>query len=82
MDGNVNLTDDGDYVAIQIWAAVSKAISYSVTMMSTLFDTVGATVDERSPFCRSFSSPDDLKDEFICYLPRTFKYHNVMGNGS
>ena len=77
----MELADDGAYVAMQIWAVVCKTITYSCTMMSKLFDTVGATVDERSPFCRSFSSPADLRNEFIHYLPRTFQYNNVMGDG-
>ena len=77
----MELADDGAYVAMQMWAVVSKTITYSCTMMSKLFDTVGATVDERSPFCRSFSSPADLRNEFMRYLPRTFQYKDVMGDG-
>ena len=81
MDGTVNLVDGGDYVAVQMWVAVSKAMSWSCDMMGKFFDTVGATADERSPFCRNFSSPGDLRDEFIRYLPRTSQYNDVMGNG-
>eukprot|EP00957_Ditylum_brightwellii_P107029 8166224-Ditylum_brightwellii.AAC.1 len=65
MDGTVNLQDDGGYVATQMWAAVSKAITYSSAIMSKLFGTIGVTGDEISPFCHSFSSPDDLRNEFI-----------------
>ena len=65
VDGTVNLVDGGDYVAVQMWVAVSKAMSWSCDMMCKLFDTVGATADERWPFCRNFSSPGDLRDEFI-----------------
>eukprot|EP00957_Ditylum_brightwellii_P013846 1043208-Ditylum_brightwellii.AAC.1 len=82
MDGTVNLQDDGGFVATQMWAAVSKVITYSSTMTSKLFGTIGATGDKISPFCCSFSSPDDLRNEFIQYLPRTFVYNDVQGNGT
>eukprot|EP00957_Ditylum_brightwellii_P111628 8514571-Ditylum_brightwellii.AAC.1 len=82
MDGTVNLQDDGGYVATQIWAAVSKAITYSSTMMSKLFGTIGATGDEILPFCCSFSSPDDLRNEFIWYLAHTYVYNDVQGNST
>ena len=49
--------------------------------MSKLFDTVGVMTAECSPFCRSFSSPEDLGRELIRHLPRSFTYDNSMGNG-
>eukprot|EP00957_Ditylum_brightwellii_P118154 9011043-Ditylum_brightwellii.AAC.1 len=64
-----------------MWAAVSKAILYLSTMMSKLFDTVGATAHERSPFCHSFSSLVDLRDDFIHYIPCTVNYEDVRGSG-
>ena len=81
MDGTVELVDGGASVAIQMWPDVCKSITFSCTLMSKLFDTVGATVDERSPFCRSFSSPQDLRDVLIEYLPRSFTFDNATGNG-
>lgn len=82
MDGTVSLKDDGDFVASQMWEAVSSAMAYSSTMMDKLFDTVGAPKDERSPFCRKFSSLTDLRDELIQYLPRTFKYGAASGGSN
>ena len=49
--------------------------------MNGFFATVGAQQDEVSPFCRNFSYLSDLRDEFIRYLPHTFNYDNVAGNG-
>ena len=80
MEGTV-VVDSGASVAIQMWKAVSQSITFSCTLMSKLFDTVGATADERSPFCRSFSSPQDLRDVLIEYLPRSFTFDNATGNG-
>ena len=82
MDGTVSLKDDGGYVASQMWNVVSKSISYSSGLMDKLFATVGVTEDDKSPFCHSFSSLNDLMDELINYLPHTFKYNDMQGNGS
>ena len=76
------LDKNGGFVASQLWEAVSAVISFSSISMNELFATVGAPKDEVSPFCRSFSSLADLRDEFIHYLPHTFKYDNVGGNSS
>ena len=80
MAGTVILDDNGDSVADQMWEVVSSVISYSSDLMNGLFATVGAQQDEVSLFCRNFSSLADLRDEFICYLPRTFNYDSVVGN--
>jgi len=81
--GAVNITNDGDFVAKQMWRDVSKIISFSSKNMVKLFDVLGAAKDEMSPFCRSFTSLDDLRDEFIRYLPNTFTYDaKVPGNAA
>lgn len=77
----MTLDEDGGFVASQMWEVVSAVISYSSDLMNKLFATVGAQQDEVSPFCRSFSSLADLRDEFVRYLPRTFNYDNVGGDG-
>ena len=81
MAGTVILDDNGDSVADQMWEVVSSVISYSSDLMNGLFSTVGAQQYEVSPFCSNFSSLGDLRDEFIRYLPRTFNYDSVAGNG-
>ena len=43
------------------------------------FDASGVMVDERYLFCRRFSSPTDLRDEFIKYLPQTFSFDGAHG---
>ena len=82
MAGTVVLDDDGDYVVNQMWTAVSDAMEYSCNMMEKLFDTLGVPHDEKSLFCQKFSSPVALRDAFISYLPRTFKYGTASGNGN
>ena len=81
MAGTVTLDENGDFVASQIWEVISAVISYSSDLMNKLFAVVGAQQDEVSPFCRRFSSLADLRDEFVRYLPRTFNYDNVGGEG-
>ena len=45
-------------------------------------NALGVTAEERSPFCRSFSSPTESRDEFIAYLPNTFSFDDIGGNAS
>lgn len=80
MSGTVIISDDGDYVAQQMWETVSKIITFSSKYMRKLFAVLGVLNNEISPFCRSFSSRIDLRDELIRYLPRTFTYEDVQGN--
>jgi len=81
MTGTVILDDNGDSVADQMWEVISSVISYSSDLMNRLFATVGAQQDEVSPFCSNLSSLANLRDELIRYLPRTFNYDTVAGNG-
>ena len=78
-DGSVPLQQDGDSVAAQLWEDVSQLISFSSELMKELLDTIGVPSDELSPFCRSFQSLADLRDEYIRYLPNTFEYGGIRG---
>ena len=72
MDGSVEIDPNGFTVVEQLWGAVVKVMSYTSRLVETLFNTVGVTVEELSPFCRIFLSPTDLRDKSIAYLPRKF----------
>jgi len=66
-------------VAQQLWPYVSKAISRATEMMDPLLKLFGVTDENKSPFCREFTSGDDLMEEYIAYCPRTFSYNGVSG---
>jgi len=80
MRGTINVQNGDGYVAEQLWETVSNLITFSSDSMRKLLVSVGVSTDEMSPFCRTFSSLVDLRDEFIHYLPRTFVYQNVQGH--
>ena len=82
MKGAVNLKNDGDFVANQMWGTVTKIIYFSSKSMLKLFALLDVPMDERSPFCRTFTSLTDLRDQFIHYLPNTFTYNDVLGNAA
>ena len=79
MDGTVNIDPSGDYFANQLWPTVQELISYSSDLMKELFTTLGVQADDISPFCRDFTSLEDLRDEFIRYMLATFNYDHVQG---
>ena len=54
-------------------------MSYTSRLIEPLFNTAGVTAEEKSPFCRIFSSSTDLRDEFIAYIPRTFSFGDASG---
>eukprot|EP00957_Ditylum_brightwellii_P085391 6496584-Ditylum_brightwellii.AAC.1 len=76
----VNLKNDGDFTAKQMWGNLSKIISFSSKNMLKRFHVLGVATDEISLFCHLFSSLNDLRDEFMHYLPNTFTYNDVPGN--
>ena len=82
MDGTINVQNGEDYVAKRLWETVSNLITFSSDMMRVLLKVVGVTNAEMSPFCRTFLSLEDLRDEFIRYLPRTFVYQNIRGGSA
>ena len=50
--------------------------------MNPFLSALGVTSANRSPFCREFTSLNDLRDEFILYLPSTFDFDNVRGTSN
>ena len=82
MDGTVKIDPSGDFVAKQLWPKVKTLISYSSELMSGLLSTLRVSKEEMSPFCREFSTLEDLRDEFIRYCPHTFAYNDVHGTPS
>ena len=79
MEGTIAIDPDGDYVAKQVWPAVQQVTSYSFGLMSDLFSTLGVGQEEMSPFCREFTGLNDLGDESIRFMPRTFVFDNIKG---
>ena len=73
MAGTVELDPDGDAVVTQLWTLVGEVINHTADLMSELLGVLGVPSVEKSPFCRHFKSPEELRDVFIAYLPRTFK---------
>ena len=82
MEGTVTIARDSDFVARQLWSHVASLISFSSGLMNNLLDTLHVSTNDISPFCRDFVSLEDLRDEFIGYLPSTFHYDDVHGERS
>lgn len=74
----VMLDPDGDAVVTQLWTLVGEVINHTADLMSELLDVLGVPSEEKSPFCRHFNSPEELRDVFIKYLPRTFKFDRYV----
>ena len=55
-------------------------MSYSVTLMTPLFDMMGVSASERLSFCCEFESLKNLRDEYIRYCPRTLVYNDIQGS--
>jgi hypothetical protein len=49
--------------------------------MKPFFQFLGVTDEEISPFCRDFTSLDNLCDALIAYSPSTFSYEGSVGLG-
>ena len=73
MDGSVEIDPNGSPVLDKLWGAVGKVMSYTSRLIETLFNIVGVTAEEQSPFCRIFSC------KLIEYLPRTFPFGDAGG---
>ena len=82
MEGTVDIDLDGDFVVQQLWPTVKDLISYSCDLMTPFLSMLGVSSHERSPFCRSFDSIVELRDEYIGYCPSTFTYDNVQGTAN
>ena len=79
MEGTVQLLMNRDYVANQLWSAGNELITFSSSLMTPFFSTLGVTDANRLPFCQEFTSLTEMRDEFILYLPSTFDFYNVRG---
>ena len=75
-----SLLHAGDYIAKQLWDTVSKLITISNNHMIKLFKVIGVPQKEIPPFCQHFSTLEKLRDEFIKFCPRTFKYGDIAGS--
>jgi hypothetical protein len=51
-------------------------------ILVVLLGVVGVANDEMSPLCCSFTTLDDLRDEYIRYPLSTFQYKDVQGSAS
>ena len=80
MDGYIEIDTNGSPVIDQLWGAVGEVMSYTSILVELLFNNFGVTAQEQSPFCPIFSSPTDLRDEFIAYLPRKVSFGDASGN--
>ena len=79
VDGSVEIDPNGSLVVEQFWGAVGEVMSYTSRLIEPVFNTVGVTAEDQSPFCRILSSTTDLRGEIIAYLPRTFSFGDASG---
>lgn len=75
----IDLCDGADPVVTQLWSEVEAVIAFSSDKMNDFLNALGVNGNEKSPFCRHFKSPEDLKDAFMKYSPCTFKYTPMSG---
>ena len=76
---SVEIDKNGSTFVEQLWGVVGEVIYYTSRLIEPMFNTFGVTAEEQSPFCRIFSSPTDLQEEFIAYLPITFYFGDASG---
>jgi hypothetical protein len=79
--GPVLISADGGAVAAQLWSTVRAVIGRASNLMKPFFQFLGVTDEEISPFCRDFTSLDNLCDALIAYSPSTFSYEGSVGLG-
>ena len=79
MGGFVEIYQNVSLVVDQLLGVVGKVMYYTSIFIEPLFNTVWVTAEEQSPFCFILSSPTNLRDEFIAYLPRTFYFGDASG---
>ncbi len=73
-------TSNDDFTVIeQIWPLAQKIISESVKLMTPLLKLFGVDTKAMSPFCREFSSQEELMHAYIAYCPKTFSYNGRDG---
>ena len=81
-DGSTVMIDSsGKSVAEQMWDSVRSVTTYAKTLMQPLLQTLGVQESEMSPFCRTFGSLTDLRDEYVKYQAKTFMFRGKCGIG-
>ena len=75
----LNTGKDAPPLSTQLWHHVQQLIHKAVDLMIPLLKVVGVADEKVSPFCKKFSTKDQLMNEYIKYCPRTFSYHGKCG---
>ena len=76
---NIDISDNAIAVIDQIWPMAQRIISESVRLMTPLLKLFGVDTEAMSPFCREFSSQEDLLCAYIAYCPSIFSYYGQDG---
>lgn len=74
----ISLAEGLDPVVDQLWSTFQEITAYASDKMATFLFVIGAS-STKSPFCCHFRSAEDLRNKFIKYSPRTFKYDTKSG---
>ena len=77
--GPVILNED-ESKSKQLWLEVGERINVCTCVMIDFMATLGISYSENIPFLRMFHSREELKEEFIKFLPRTFTYGGICGS--
>ena len=75
----LNTNSNAPPISDQLWPNVQRLIHKSVDLMRPLLKVVGVADEKMSPFCKKFSTKDQLMNEYIKYCPRTFTYLDKCG---
>ena len=79
---SVRIDPIGKSVAEQMWDSVRKVITYAKNLVKPLLKTLGVPESEISPFCRTFGSLAELRDEYVKYQAKTFVFEGKRGVGA
>ena len=79
MDGSIGINPNGSLVVYKLWGAVGEVVSYTSRLIEPLFNTIGVTVEEKSPFCCIFLYPTDFQGKFIAYITKTYSFGDASG---
>ena len=83
IDGaSVVIDPEGAPVAEQLWSSVQNVTTYSKALAKSLLKTLGVLEADVSPFCRTFESLADLKDEYVKYQARNICVQGQKWNWS
>jgi hypothetical protein len=67
-------------VVDQLWPIAQKIISKSVKLATSLLLLFGTENDSLSPFCKEFTTVQDLLQTYIEYCPKTYSYDGQGGS--